>query len=169
MINTKKTSGSLRLLAKIRNHLDIKSAKAMYRSMVLPMLTYYGILKLKLNKTQENKLTSFHNRAMKIIARNRACKIISPMNAIKRRACMLAHNMLQNNVCHAFSKYFIYQEHSKNTRNNKDRICLPRLRTEYARKGFFYMGAMIFNELPLAARMSDNVLNFRKIMKKFYA
>ena len=31
------------------------------------------------------------------------------------------------------------------------------------------MGAMIFDELPLAAKMSDNVLNFRKIMKNFYA
>ena len=165
----KKASGRLRLLAKIRNHLDIESAKAIYRSMVLPKLTYCGILKLKLNKAQENKLTSFHNRAMKIIARNRACEIISPMTAIKRRACMLAHNILQSNVCHAFSKYFIYQEHSKNTRNNKYRICLPRLRTEYARKGFFYMGSMIFNELPLAARMSDNVLNFRTTMKNFYA
>ena len=29
------------------------------------------------------------------------------------------------------------------------------------------MGAMNFNELPLAARLSDNVLNFRKIMKIF--
>ena len=165
----KKASGRLRLLAKIRNNLDIESVKAIYRSMVLPMLTYCGILKLKLNKAQENKLTSFHNRAMKISARNRACETTSPMTAIKRRACMLAHNILQNNVCHAFRKYFIYQEHSKNTRNNKYRICLPRLRTEYAGKGFFYMSAMIFNELPLAARMSDNVLNFRKIMKNVYA
>ena len=82
---------------------------------------------------------------------------------------MLAHNILQNNVCHAFSKYFIYQGHTKNTRNNKYGIYLPRLRTEYARKGFFYMGAMIFNELPLAARMSDNVLNLRKIRKNSYA
>ena len=160
-------SGRLRLLAKIRNHLDIESAKAIYHSMVFPMLSCCGILKLKLNKAQENKVTSYHNGAMKIIARNRACESISPMTASKRRACMLAHNILQNNVCHAFSKYFIYQEHSKNTRNSKYRICLPRLRTEYARKCFLYMGAMIFSELPLAASMSDNVLNFRKIMKYF--
>ena len=118
----KKASGRLWLLAKIRNHLDIESAKAIYRSMVLPMRTYCRILKLKLNKAQENKLTLFHNYAMEIIARIRACKIISPVTALKRRACMLAHNILQNNVCHAFRKYFIFQEHSKNTRDNKYRI-----------------------------------------------
>ena len=65
----KKASGRLQLLAKIRNHLDIESAKAIYRSMVLPVLTYCGILNLKLTRTQENKLNSFHNHAMQIIAK----------------------------------------------------------------------------------------------------
>ena len=68
----KKASGRLRLLAKIRSHLDIESAKAIYRSMVLPVLTYSGILNLKLNRTQENMLSSFHNRAMQIVAKNMA-------------------------------------------------------------------------------------------------
>ena len=74
---------------------------------------------------------------------------------------MLVHNVVQNNVCHALSQYFTYQEHCKNTRNNKCSVCLPRIRTDYARKGFFYMGAKTFNELPLTARMSDNVFTFR--------
>ena len=81
---------------------------------------------------------------------------------------MLVHNVPQNNVCHALSQYFIYQEHCKNTRNNKYSVCLSRIRTEYARKGFFYMGAKTFNELPLTARMSDNVLAFREIMDNIY-
>ena len=149
----KKASGRLRLLAKIRNHLDIESSKAIYRSMVLPVLTYCGLLNLKLTRTQENKLNSLHNRAMQIITKKRTCKVISPVNAIKRRACVLVHNVLQNNVCHALSQYFTYQEHCKNTRNNRYSVCLPQIRTEYARKGFFYMGAKTFNELPLTARM----------------
>ena len=81
---------------------------------------------------------------------------------------MLVHNVLQHTVCHALSKYFTYQEHCKNTRNNKYSVCLPRIKTEYARKGFFYMGAKTFNELPLTARMSDNVLAFREIMDNIY-
>ena len=164
----KKASGRLRLLTKIRNYLDIESAKAIYRSMVLPVLTYCGILNLKLNRTQENKLNSFHNRAMQIIAKNRRCEVISPINAIKRRSCVLVYDVLQNNVCHALSQYFMYQEHCKNTRNNKCSVCLPRIRTEYARKGFFYMGAKTFNELPLSARTSDNASAFRKIMNSIY-
>ena len=77
---------------------------------------------------------------------------------------MLVHNVLQNNVCHALSQYFMYQEHCKNTRNSKCSVCLPRIRTECARKGFYYMGAKIFNELPVAGRMSDNLFHFRGIL-----
>ena len=82
---------------------------------------------------------------------------------------MLVHNVLQNNVCHALSQYSKHQEHCKNTRNNGYSVCLPRIRTEYARKGFFFMGARTFNELPLTARMSDNVLAFREIIDNIYA
>ena len=88
-------------------------------------------------------------------------EIISPVNAIKRRVCVLVHNVLQNNVCHALSRYFTYQGHCKNTRDNRYSLCLPLIRTEYARKGFFYMGAKTFNELPLAASMSGNVFAFQ--------
>ena len=75
---------------------------------------------------------------------------------------MLVRNILQSNVCRALSQYFLYQEHCKNTRNNKSSVCLPQIRTEYARKGFYYMGAKIFNELIVAARISDNLFAFRE-------
>ena len=136
--------------------------------MVLPVLTYCSILNLKLTRTQDNKLNSFHNRAVQIIAKKRTCEVISAVNAIKRRAYMLVHNVLQNNVCHALSQYFTYQDHCKDTRNNKCSVCLPQIRTEYARKGFFYMGGKTFNELPRTARMSGNVFAFRGIMTNIY-
>ena len=59
----------------------------------------------------------------------------------QRRACVLVHNVLQNNVCHDLSQYFLYQEHCKNPRNNKCSVCLPRIRTECARKGPYYMAS----------------------------
>eukprot|EP00794_Sanderia_malayensis_P001521 gene1521-1682_t len=164
----KKASGRLQLLAKIRSHLDIESAKAIYRAMVLPVLTYCGILNLKLNRTQENKLNSFHNRAMQMVAKNQRSEIISPNNAVKKGACVLVYNILQNNVCHALNQYFMCQEHCKNTRNNHCSVYLPRIRTEYARKGFYYMGAKTFNELPLSARTPDNASDFMKIMNTIY-
>ena len=55
-----------------------------------------------------------------------------------------------------------------NTRSNKCSVCLPRIRIEYARKSFYYMGAKTFNELPLTARMSENAFALREIMNNVY-
>ena len=82
---------------------------------------------------------------------------------------MLVHNVLQNNVCHALSTEqclpILYISRTlQNTKNNKYIVSLPRTRTEYARKGFFYMGAKTLDELPLTVRMSDNVFASREII-----
>ena len=89
---------------------------------------------------------------------------------IKRRACMLVHSVLQNNICYALGQYFTYQEHGMNTRNNKYSVsvCLPQFRTGYARKGFFYMRVKTSNELPLTTRMVNNLLPFREIINNKY-
>ena len=62
----KKACGRLRLLRKIRPFLNVKAAKAIYQGMVLPILTYCGLLNLKLSRTQEDKLLSIHHRALDI-------------------------------------------------------------------------------------------------------
>ena len=40
----KNVSGRLRLLVKIRDHLDLHSAKVIYRAIIVPIFTYCGIL-----------------------------------------------------------------------------------------------------------------------------
>lgn len=57
-----------------------------------------------------------------------------------------------------FQNYFHAQDHEMNTRNNRKLITIPKIKTEYARKSFYFMGAKIYNTLPLEARslgMSD--------------
>ena len=47
----KRASSRLRLLGKLRLHLDMTAAKAIYRTMILPTFTFSGILLLKLTET----------------------------------------------------------------------------------------------------------------------
>ena len=60
----------LRLLAKMRDSLELTSAKAVYDSMILRTFTYCGVLQLRLTSTQANRLSSFHDRCLKIINGN---------------------------------------------------------------------------------------------------
>ena len=68
----KRASGRLRLLAKLKDYLNLKPAKAIHQSMILPTLTYCGtctcILQLKLTSTHLKKLSLFHNRAVKTVS-----------------------------------------------------------------------------------------------------
>ena len=49
-----------------------------------------------------------------------------------------------------------------------NKLCRPRIRTEYARKGFYYMGANIFSELPVTARISESLFAFREILNNMF-
>ncbi len=70
-----------------------------------------------------------------IIAKKRKCEAITSKIPMERRAYALVQNVLQNDVCHALSQVFKYQDYCNDTRNNKSIVCLPKIKTEYRRKG----------------------------------
>ena len=58
-------------------------------------------------------------------------------------------------------------EHDKETRSNHSSLRLPRNKKEYARKSFLYMGAKVYNELPLDIRQTEAHKEFNEILKKY--
>ena len=166
----KKTSGRLRLLAKIRSYLDQATAVAIYHSMILPTFTYCGILQLKYTNTQLSRLSSLHLRALKIIfgdARPNQ-ELTSVVNANKSRACKLVRKCLDKDTCEQFQNYFTLREHEKQTRGNKSTLELPKIKTEYARKSFMFMGAKVYNELPMELRKIESYNEFEKHLKEHF-
>ncbi len=69
-ITYKKACGRLRLLRKIRPFLNTLAAKAIYQGMIVPILTYCGLINLHLSQSREDKLLAFHHRALDIIRSN---------------------------------------------------------------------------------------------------
>ena len=61
----KRASARLRLLNRIRSNRTLSAAKTIYMSMIVPTLTYCGILNLNMTRTQLDKLASFHTRVLK--------------------------------------------------------------------------------------------------------
>ena len=160
----KKASGRLRLLFNIRDHLDLPAAKVIYRTMIMPVFTYCGILQLNLSQTQLTRLSLFHDRSMSVVYKGEQASdyIISVVNANKLRACKLVRKCIDNNVCDLFKSYFTVQHHGKEMRNNDNILKLPAIRTEYARKSFYFMGAKIYNELPIELRRIEHNQDFEK-------
>ena len=164
----KRASGRLRLLSKLRCFLDSTTACKLYRSMIVPVVTYCGILNLKPTTGQSRKLAALHERARRIIGmRAKECSVLSPERSNIKRACILVHNILNNDICDALQSHITTHEHIKTTRNNKCLATLPRIKTEYARKGFYYMGAKVYNNLPIDIRTVENKKDFKEKLDLF--
>ena len=61
--------------------------------------------------------------------------------------------------------YFKLATHEINTRNNSLKAELPKVRLEFARKSFYYMGAKLYNDLPKECRQEDNFSTFKRKIK----
>ena len=58
--------------------------------------------------------------------------------------------------------------HKKEIRNNAHLLRLPPVKTEYARRSFFFMGTKVHNELPIEVRKAENFHIFEKLLHKYF-
>ena len=157
----KRASGRLRLLSKLRCFLDSTTACKLYRSMIVPVVTYCGILNLKLTTGQSRKLAALHERAIRIIGMSsKECSVLSPEKSNIKRACVLVHNILNNDICDSLQSRITTHDQIKTTKNNNCIATFPRIKTEYARKGFYYMKTKLYNDLPIDVRTAENKRDF---------
>ena len=59
-------------------------------------------------------------------------------------------------MCENFKTYFVMSNHELRTRNNRFMVKLPVVKLNIAKKSFYYAGAKIYNDLPLAIRRLDD-------------
>ena len=167
----KKAAGRLRLLARLRKYLDSQSARDVYCSMIMPVFTYCGVLQMKLSETKMKQLKAFHDRCLKIVYDGEKSNegLPSAMNANNIRACKLVRKCIDKDICDIFKDYFAIQDHGKETRNATNSLQMPKIRTEYARKSFYYTGAKIYNELPLKIRKITNATAYENSLKDHFS
>ena len=70
------------------------------------------------------------------------------MNLRRKCACEFVRT-LEGDVPDVLEENFVLKDHGRNTQNNGCSVALPIIKTEYIPCGFYFMGAKIFNELPL--------------------
>ena len=95
--------------------------------MIVPVITYCGILNLKLTAGQSRKLTALHERGMRIIGRNsKECTVVSPERANIKRPCVLVHKIINDDICVALQGHFKRYAH-KASRMNNNSVSLPKM------------------------------------------
>ena len=136
--------------------------------MIMPVFTYCGVLQMKLSETKMKQLKAFHDRCLKIVYDGEKSNegLPSVMNANKIRACKLVRKCIDKDICDIFKDYFAIQGHGKETKNATNSLKMPKIRTEYAWKSFYYTGAKIYNELPLKIMLLHMRIALKTILVK---
>ena len=163
----KKAAARINLLKKLRPILSIAAAEVVVKSVILPTVTYCGIINLSITNTQRQRYNSLESRATKIVYDNEENSLPKIEN-IKRRAWTLARQCLDGNVCYDFQKYFILTNHEYRTRNNSFMINIQKTKLKYAQNSYYYMGAKVYNALPLVVRKEKSFPKFKSLLDEFF-
>ena len=68
----------------------------------------------------------------------------------------------------SFENYFGFLNTTVNTRNKNMLLRLPKLNLEYGCRSTKYLGAKIFNDLPIEVRRHCEEKNFNSILKNHF-
>ena len=165
----RKASGRLRLLYRLRNSITIHTANCIYRSFIVPLPMYCAITNLNLTKTQLSRLENINRRAEMIIRGQSTAFIINTKiyDLMKIHCCSIVERTLFNqNDFECFKDYFTLMNNC--TRNQEVLLRLPKFKLETGKNTFKFMGAKIFNELPLELRRNIGKNGFKSKLKIYF-
>ena len=160
----KMASNRVRLLASIRRNVDANTALLLNDSMITPLLMSNVTSNLKFNRTQIDRLSSLDKRIKRVIFRNQATAVKSttPLyDQCCRHAVTLVKKCLRKDVCTNFHDYFTINKHTSFTKNRGCLLKLPKIKLESTKNAFFFMGAKLYNSLPLEVRKLHGLADFK--------
>ena len=130
--------------------MTIKAANAVYTNTIIPALFYNCIVQLNLTQTQLKKLKSIETRASSIL-KSKTCDL---KHKIDKHAILLVRKFLNGNVCTNVQDYFMINEDNVRARNRNILLQIPIVKLEFAKNGFFFTSARLYNSLPKDIRES---------------
>ena len=71
------------------------------------------------------------------------------INLLKKRVCFFVHDVINEKIRPPLDEFYELKVSKVNTRNNGYMVKLPKTKLEYGRLSLKFMGAKIFNDLPL--------------------
>ena len=90
------------------------------------------------SQSYKNRIESIERRARVVIKSNNLTvdlRIPKIDAVIRKRACTLVFDNLQQNVCDVMKEYFTKNKHGRNTRNEELSVKLPLMKKEFGRRG----------------------------------
>ena len=163
----KKMTTRLRLLNRMRTFLTADAALTAINMLIVPLFTYCCLFKPVFNQMQTNRIKSFERRTQKIIAAGEPLNCnVNLLDCGKRRVCEFVQDVLLGNVKPPLNDYFTVVNTKPNARNKNLFVHVPKVKLEYGKRSIRFMGAKIFDDLPINIRKKYKDTNFKDLLKK---
>ena len=143
-----------RMLRRIRSNITINAANRIYKSFIIPVLEYCDTVWNCCGKLNSDSLEKLQRWAVRIITRNSssddAMKCLAYHSLELRRqehVYKLVKRCISRKSPQFFHDYFVLKRDkiSRVTRQS-NLLHLPKVRTESAKKSFYYSGCIIYNQ-----------------------
>ena len=148
------------MLGRLRDNLTTQCANVVYISLIRPILEYCDTLWGCCGEGNSQALEALQKRAGIIVANTSrsspAMDILKwPALAERRRehVFQLVNKCIEGRCPQYFDGYFTFNSkiHSRATRQ-RDLLHLPAVRTEVAKRSFYYYGCVVFNDISLCLK-----------------
>ena len=141
----------LGMLSRLRRNLTVHAANTLYLSFIRPIFDYCDSVWNCCGSVNASTIDNFQRRASKIVTRTKDSNIA--LNNLKWPTLQLRRdkhvfNLVQKCIsgnCPQFFKEYFHFNRARVTRQNKF-LHLPKVRTETAKKSFYYNGCIIYNK-----------------------
>ena len=137
----------------IRTNVTTNTAHLIYKSFILPVIDYCDTVWNCYGKVNSDNLEKLHRRTARLIVRNhcsdaalQSLAMESLENRRKKHVYRSVIKCMNGKFPQFFINYFNYNRDITGRQTRQSNLLhLPRVRTEAAKKSFFYSGAQIFN------------------------
>ena len=157
--------------SKLKNIIPQSQLCSVFHAIVEIHLRYADVIWGSLSKTKLDTLQRLHNRAHAIIENARikdewSSNWLSVENLIRFDRSVMAYKILNKLSPESLWDKYQYRSAYSNyeTRNCKD-LQIPRLKTDHAKKGFYYSALKAWNDIPANIREIQTLGRFKKELK----
>ena len=168
----KSVAARIKLQKRMRQSLMSNAAESIYTAIVLPKMLYCYTPILKISDTMGKKFENLQVRAIKIIHHHSEYDqergYMTILNQKKFKADLLIFKCLQGTNISNFAFYGERVDHNYGKKRNKTTLRIPRVRTEAAKKSFWFQGPACFNELPIDIQSLDSIVAFKHRLKEHF-
>ena len=159
---------SLQNIGRVRNILTNKHTEMLVHS-VMSRLDYCNSLLYNISKSKLLKLQKVQNAAARLVVRSKRrtpiSSILKKLHWLRVESRIIFKLLLLMFKCiHGQSAKIIEIKYKSHNCRPQDYLLLEtrKVKTKYGKRAFSYAGPMLWNALPLATRMEENVEVFKK-------